>query len=69
MFEQAQKEGEVHPAFEKEHWVGIPLWEQDNWGNLEWVVSQDLNPRSFLQINTDGVAAKELITNQSAGDE
>ena len=54
---------------EKENWVSIPLWEQDNWGNLEWVVSQDLNPRSFLQINTDGVAAKELITNQSAGDE
>ena len=54
---------------EKEHWVGIPLWEQDNWGNLEWVAPMDLSPRFRLQINTDGVTATDLITNQSAGDE
>jgi len=34
--------------FEKEDWVSIPLWEQDNWGNLEWLVGQELNPRFSL---------------------
>jgi len=71
MFEQAQKDGEVHPLFpEKEDWRGTPFWEHDNWGNLEQVVSQDLNPTfSFLQINIDGLGATKIITDQSAGDE